>query len=179
MEKSSARQITLEGNIDRRSFLRFALFDSFIRKKGWRNPLLFALILSGFAAVCFAAQKTRPQAALLGGVLLGVGLLLPLLWIGMYIASVLQQAKRSGLSPARVQYTVTLSPEKIHVANAREEADFLWDDVDRAYRVKGCIYLYVSATRAFLLPDGANTEKAWAMLAERLGPEKAQRRADV
>lgn len=171
-EKQKNSALTLAGNIDKRTFVRFAVFDSLVRKKGWRNPVLFALILSAFAAVCFAARKTHEQAVLLGSVLLGVGLLLPLIWFGMFFASVNRQARRSKLSADNTQYLVTLSPEKIHVTKEKEAADFAWDKVHAVYRRKGCLYLYVSPTRAFILPDCADTEKAWALITARVAPEK-------
>ena len=166
--------LTLAGNIDRRTFVRFALYDALLRRRAWRSPLTFALILSAFAAVCFAARKTHAQATLLGGVLLGVGLGLPLVWLGMFFASVLRQARRSGLSGEKAQYVVTLSPEKIHVEKGEEAADFDWKDAHLACRARGCIYLYVSPTRAFLLPDCADSDAAWALIAGKLGPARVR-----
>lgn len=166
-----ATLLTLAGNIDRQTFLRFAMYDNFIRKRAWRSPALFAAILTGFALICFAGRRTHAQAALLGGVLLGVGLLLPLTWFGMYFFSLLRQAKRSGLSADRPQYFVTLSPEKLHVEKGAEQADFPWAGVFLACRVKGCLYLYVSPTRAFLLPDCEKTERAWALITAALPGE--------
>ena len=164
--------LTIHGNIDKRTFFRFAVFDSLVRKKAWRKPLLFALIMSAFAAVCFMGRGRHEQAGLIGGVLLGIGLLLPLVWFGMFFASVNRQAKLNGLSAEKTQYTVTLSPEKIHVTKGKESADFAWDAVHLVYRDKGCVYLYVSPTRAFLLPDGEKAEKAWELLMARVAPEK-------
>ena len=171
-EKQTASALTLAGNIDREVFLRFAAFDTFVRKKAWRNPALFAAILTGFALVCFAGRKTHAQAVLVGSVLLGVGLLLPLVWLGMFYASVSAQARRSGLSAAKAQYYVTLFPERIHVRKGNEEADYPWDEVYRAYRVRGCLYLYVSASRAFLLPECESSDRAWEIIAASLPPEK-------
>lgn len=171
-EKRPQTTLTIACHIDRKTFTRFAVYDSLIRKKAWRNPLLFAMILSAFAAVCFAGRKTHAQAVLLGGVLLGVGLLLPLVWFGMFFASVRRQAKRSGLSGDTAQYFVTLSPEEIHVEKGREAADFAWADVHMACRTKDCIYLYVSPTRAFLLPDCADNERAWTLISEKLDPAR-------
>ena len=173
-EKRPQTALTIVCLIDRKTFVRFAVFDSLIRKKGWRNPLLFALILSAFAAICFAGRKTHTQAVLLGGVLLGVGLLLPLVWLGMFFVSVRRQAKRLGLSKDRAQYFVTLSPEKIHVEKGKEAADFDWAEVPLACRDRGCIYLYVSPTRAFLLPDCTDSERAWTLISEMLHPARIQ-----
>ena len=166
--------LTIHGNIDKRTFFRFAVFDSLVRKKAWRNPLLFALIMSAFAAVCFMGRQAHAQAALIGGVLLGIGLVLPLVWFGMFFASVNRQAKLNGLSAEKTQYTVTLSPEKIHVTKGKESADFAWDKVHTAVRAKGCIYLYVSPVQAFLLPDCAESDRAWEILRDRLGPAREE-----
>ncbi|MBP5749666.1 MAG: YcxB family protein [Firmicutes bacterium] len=176
MAKETNAALTIAANIDRKTFRRFAMFDAFIRRKAWRNPALFALILSAAALVCFALRRTREEAVLLGSVLLGVGLLLPLVWIGNYALSVDRQAKRLGLSADKAQYYVTLFPERLHVEKGKEKADFPWEDVHAAYRAEGCIYLYVSPTRAFLLPDSADTERAWAMIEASLEPGKLVRR---
>ena len=158
--KESLKSVTVPCRIDRKTFNRFAVYESLVRKKGWRNPVLFALIMSAFAAVCFLARKTHAQAMLLGSVLLGVGLILPIVWFGMFFSS-------------GIRYGV-LSEEKIHVSKGKETADFSWQDAYLARRVKDCIYLYVSPTRAFLLPDGAESAQAWAIITAALDPKKVQ-----
>ena len=172
--KESLKSVTVPCRIDRKTFNRFAVYESLVRKKGWRNPVLFALIMSAFAAVCFLARKTHAQAMLLGSVLLGVGLILPIVWFGMFFSSVSRQATRSGLSPVKAQYYVTLSEEKIHVSKGKETADFSWQDAYLARRVKDCIYLYVSPTRAFLLPDSTESAQAWAIITAAIDPKKVQ-----
>ncbi len=175
--KEDLKSVTVPCKIDRKTFLRFAVYDSLVRKMGWRNPVLFALIMSAFAAVCFFVRKTHAQAALLGGVLLGVGLVLPVVWFGMFFSSVSRQATRSGLSPDKAQYYVTLSEEKIYVSKGKETADFSWQDAYLARRVKGCIYLYVSPTRAFLLTESAESAQAWAIITASLDGSKVQDKA--
>lgn len=64
--------ITIHVKMDRQTFRRFALFDTFRLKKRWCKPALFCAILLVFAAVAFAAG--REQSALIGSVLLLVGL---------------------------------------------------------------------------------------------------------
>lgn len=87
------------------------------------------------------------------------------------------QQQRSGLSPDTVQYIVTLSEEKIHVSKGKEAADFRWQDAHLARREKGCIYLYVSPARAFLLPDCEETERAWQFITAKLDPAKIENKA--
>ena len=170
--KEKSKTVTVACKIDRKVFTRFAVYDTLVRKKGWRNPVLFALIMSAFAAVCFLARRTHGQALLLGGVLLGVGIVLPIVWFGMFFSSVRRQAERSGLSPDTAQYYVTLSEEKIHVAKGKETADFSWQDTHMTRRVKDCIYLYVSPFRAFLLTDCDETEQAWEIITRMLPPDR-------
>ena len=168
--------LTLEGNIDERDFLRFAAYDSFVRKRAWRNPLLFALIFCAFAAVCFAGRGTHAQAVLLGTLLLCVGVLLPLVWVGMFFSSVKRQARANGLSREKAQYHVTLFPEKIQVKKGKESADFPWDKVHLVYHAEGCTYLYVSAARAFLLPDCEKTELAWDIFRAHVPADRLKRK---
>ena len=164
--------LTMTGNIDGTVFRNFAFFDSFVRKKGWRNPVIFACIMTAFAAVCFAARKTHEQAAMLGGVLLAIGLLLPAVWFALFYVSVSKQVKINGLSATKAQYYVLLSPEKIRVIRGEERAEYEWKSVYMAYRVKGCIYLYVTSARAYLMPDCDDTQKAWEMITSLLPAEK-------
>ena len=172
-KKTEFGSVTVAANIDKRTFSRFAVYDTLGRQKRWRSPLLFALIMSAFALVCFLGFREREGARLLGGVLLGVGLILPLVWFGMFFASVNRQAKRSGLSPEKTQYLVTLAPEKIHVEKGKEAADFRWEDVHMARRVSGCVYLYVSPSRAFLLPEAAKgSDRAWEIITQKVEPAK-------
>ena len=65
--------LTLEARVTPEVFREFAFFDTFRRQKRWRGPALFALIMGGFAAVCFALRESREQAVLIGTVLLVVG----------------------------------------------------------------------------------------------------------
>lgn len=171
MEKQQP-PVTLEGNIDERDFLRFAVYDSFKRKKAWRNPLLFTLIMAAFALICFAGRKTHEEAVLLGSVLLGIGLALPVVWVGMYLSSVRRQARANGLSREKAQYYVTFTADGIHVAKGKEQAAFSWGDIFLAHRGKGCLYLYVSAARAFLLPECEKSAAAWEILTAHAAKEK-------
>ena len=56
-----------------------------------------------------------------------------------------------------------------------------WKDIKAAFRVKGCVYLYVNPMRAFLLPDGqANVSdgELWSFIAEHMG-EKAKPKTPI
>ena len=173
-EKKETAPLTLAGNIDRDTFVRFALFDSFRLKKRWKNPAIFAAIFLFFALVCFLGRETHEQAMLMTLVLLAVGLVLPAVWLLMYMYSVNQQVKKNGLSAGHAQYFVVLNAPGVRVMNEEEKAEFSWKQIRAAYRVRGCIYLYVSDAKAFLMPKCEDSEQAWAILTEQLGEGKCR-----
>lgn len=158
--------LIIPANIDAQTFQRFALFDTFRLQKRWRAPALFAAILSVSAAVCLAMQQSRRGAALLAVVLLAVGLGLPAAYILSFWLSVRRQSKL--LDGARTFYTLHLREEGILALTGQNRAEYRWEQVYRVYRVRGCIYLYVSPRQAYLLPEGERSEAAWVRLREEL-----------
>lgn len=171
--------ITAVSRIDEKTFRRFAYFDTFSLKKRYRKPLLFAAIMLAFALCCLVLLGGRPQARLIGGVLLAVGVLLPAAYFLSFALSVRAQVKAMKLSAAREAYRLTMTGEGVEIASAdgKERVQREWKQVYGAYRVKGCIYLYAHPTRAFLLPDGqasAAPDDVFAFLAKRIGPNRTQ-----
>lgn len=168
--------ITIHVKMDRQTFRRFALFDTFRLKKRWCKPALFCAILLVFAAVAFAAG--REQSALIGSVLLLVGLGLPAVYVGTYLSQLNAQAKKLRLDPPRPVYTLRLAQEGVTIQNdmkAEATVSLEWKNIHAAWRDKGCIYLYATPARAFLLPDGqadATPPELWAFLAAHLAKER-------
>ena len=160
--------------IDQNDFLRFALFDTFRMKKRWRPPVLFACMMSVFALICFTLLKSREQASLLGGVLLGIGLVLPLVWFFLYLASVKKEAKKLGLSKSKAAYCLVLGDTGIRIIHESEKAKYAWGSIHMAWRVKGCIYLYVLPTRAFLMPKLDDSDEAWEIICRHLPDQKCK-----
>ena len=78
--------MTIEVNLSGPEFRRFTVFDLLRRRKQWRGPALFALILGLSAAVCFTRAPAR-GAVLLGSVLLGVGLGVPCVYFAFFFSS--------------------------------------------------------------------------------------------
>ena len=157
--------------------IRFGLFDTFLRKRGWVRPALFAAILSVAAAICFLLHERR-GAVLLGGVLLAVALGLPAAYFLSYFLSLRGQAR--GLAGGKYVYTVELGDEGRGVAvdNGQERAAYPWGQIFHAYRRGEITYLYITEQRAFLLPHGCvkgGGEALWTVLERRL---PADRRTD-
>ena len=175
---SAEKTIVIPVRLDEKTFKRFARFDMFSRRKKWIRPAVFALILIVFAVAALLVRKE--QSGLIAAVLLVVGLGLPFVYIGTFLSQVNMQAVRAKLKPARLVYTVTLRESGIRVENNQKEEDPLeveWPAVYRAFRKKGCVYLYVTGARAFLLPDGqasVSNPEVWQYLVDHLGTEKCK-----
>ena len=161
--------------LDAKTFRRFSRFDALRLRKKWVRPVVFALILVAFAVVALLTGKE--QAGMIAAVLLTVGLGLPLVYFGTFFSQVNLQVERHKLDRPRAVYTVVLNADGIRVTNdQKEEAPLVapWKDVRAAFRAKGCVYIYVTAARAFLLPDGqaeggVGAEEIWGYLVKHMG----------
>lgn len=173
-----AKTIEIPVRLDSATFQEFALFDVMHLRKRWRNPVLFAVLMTVFACICFALKNDANQAILLGCVLLGVGLLLPLVYFFSFFRSVREQAKKMKLDAPRHAYTVLLQTDGV---TARMPTDppqtrhTPWEQVYGAWRCEHAIYLYETTSQALLLPNGqanARDDAVWACLQEHLGPDR-------
>ncbi len=173
---STDQPITIQVRLDEKTFKRFARFDMFSLRKKWIRPAVFSLILIAFAVIALLSRKE--ESGMIAAVLLAVGIGLPVIYVGSFFSQVNMQALRQKLKPARRVYTVTLREAGILVVNNQRKEEPLemdWASVQKAFRRKGCIYLYVTASKAFLLPDGqadAPDDEVWHFLTAHLGAEK-------
>jgi len=162
--------ITVSVKIDAKLFRDFAIFDVFQMKRRWKSPILFALIMLGFAILCFSRYQTAEQAIFIGSVLLAVGFGLPIVYFVNFFRSINAQIKKLGLSTPQPFYTVTLTeaPDGIQVVTKNgEAAQYKWDSICGLYQGKSCTYLYVQNSRAYLLPDrdvADKSEALWSLL---------------
>lgn len=158
--------------LSKRVFRRFGIFDTWIRRRQWRSPALFACILCLCGAICFTRRQVS-GAGFLGTVLIIVGLGIPAAYVLSFFLSLHRQAAIQKLDRPQYAYTVTLSeePEGIAVENGREKAVYRWDQVHHAYRGALAVYLYISPQRAFLLPYAClpeGPEILWDLLEKQL-----------
>ena len=174
----SAHDIVVHVKLDERTFKRFSRFDMLRLRKKWLRPAAFAATLIAFAVV--ALLSGRQQAGLIAAVLLVVGVGLPLVYFGTFFSQVNLQADRLQLKPPRAVYTVILDREGAFVTNDQKKEEpvrLKWEDAQAAFRVRGCVYLYANAARAYLLPDGqasVSQDALWAFLVDHMG-ERARR----
>ena len=169
--------ITVYTKLDDKTFRRFVCFDTFIARKKWILPAAFTLAMTALAVIALLLRKE--QSGMIAAVLLAVGIGLPLACIGGFLIRVNRQAAGAGLKPARPVYTVTLLEEGVRTVNEGQEdpqeAD--WQSIHRAYRIKDCVCLYVTAQKAFLLPSkqaDAPDKEVWEFIREHLGAEKCR-----
>ena len=169
------KTITIPVRLDEKTFKRFARFDMFVLRKKWIRPVLFSVILIAFAVAALLIRKE--QSGMIAAVLLTIGIGLPVVYIGSFLSQVNMQSLQRKLKPARSVYTVTLRESGILVRNDQRQEDPLemdWTSIQRAFRRKGCVYLYVTPAKAFLLPDGqadVPDEEVWNYLEKHLGAE--------
>lgn len=169
--------ITVPVCLDRKTFRRFAVFDALTVRKVWRRPCLFSLLMAAFAAAALLTRKE--QSGLIAGVLLAVGVGLPVVYAGSFLRQVRLQADKNRLSPPRKVYTVSLTEEGLSAENHQREEETLrlgWDGVWKVWRRKGFICIYVTERRAFILPDGqadAPDDAVWALCSTATARAKA------
>lgn len=167
----SNQDITIQSFIDARVFSEFAWFDLLRVQKRWRRPSLFAAFFVAIAALAFSRAGSVDHAALLGGVLLAVGVGLPTVYFFAFRQSVRKQSAK--LTGKEAAYTVTLDDQGVCVVKGKQNANYSWSDVHAVHRLKRCICIYVEAHRAFLLPSADNSEAiraAWELMTAHLTP---------
>ncbi|MDO4337801.1 MAG: YcxB family protein [Eubacteriales bacterium] len=152
MKKSKAETIRIPVTMKEQEFRSFALFDTFIRQRRILAPLAFAIIMCGFASVCFIFRRHAQQAELLGTILLIIGLGLPAVYFLNFLSSVREQAKRMKLSSTPTVYTLSFSPNGFSASSAKERMHYSWERICRVYSRKNCAYVYTDNGRAYLLP---------------------------
>ena len=175
---SHRQSIVISVRLDEKTFRRFARFDMLRLRKRWVKPALFALILCAFAFVALISRK--PESGMIAAVLLAVGLGLPIVYVGMFLSQVNLQADKWKLGKGRPVYTVTLRSRDFTVVSDQKAGETVtvdWKDAAQAFRMPGCIYLYASPAKAFLLPDGqadAPDQEVWAIIMTHLGADKCR-----
>lgn len=168
--------MTIETNLDEKTFRAFTMFDILKRRKYWHSPVIFASLLGTSALVCFIMHRID-GAVFLGAVLLLVALGMPILYFTIFFHSLKKQIKAQRLDPPRLVYTLDLdeSDKGIQIRNESQKASYAWKDVYRLYRDKECFYLFMTPDRAFLMPYSAipeGPEALWALALRMLGPER-------
>ena len=172
--KSVQKELKIEARITPEAFREFTCFDVLTRRKRYKGPLVFCLILAVSAAICFTQVGRRDSAALLGGVLLAVGLGLPVVYFASFLSFVHRNAKLLAQKKIPAAYTVILNSAGLVIPAGEKTLTYPWDKVFYVYRLQHSTGVYVEADRAYMLPrqDPETEERLWTLLCEALPPEK-------
>lgn len=169
----------IEVTLTEELFRRFTTFDLFKRRKIWRAPAIWAAILCTSGGICLYMSHIR-GAALLGWLLILIGVGLPISHFANFAGSLKRQILAQGLKRPQQVYTLVLTEKAkgIHVSNDREQADYEWKIVHHVYRDLLATYLYITKERAFILPHVCveDEEQLWALIAKKV---PAERRTDL
>lgn len=163
------QELVIQSKIDPETFSEFAWFDLLRVQRHWRRPLVFAVFFAALSLLALSRAGRVEGAALLGGVLLAVGLGLPLVYFASFARSVRKRARQ--LDADEIAYTLTLTPEGVRVKKGKQTADYRWEAVHRACRLKRSVPLYVDAAHALLL-TGKDADAAWERIKQSLPKEK-------
>lgn len=168
--------MTCVTRLDEKGFRRFTIFDIMKRKRMYRSPLTFCLIMLICSLICFLMHDID-GAVMLGVVLLVVGLGVPLVYFSTFFLSLAKQTKLQQLDPPREVYTVglTSSQDGISASNATESTTLSWKQVHHVYMTRDAFYLYYTPYKAFILPfDCFDTDsaKVWDLVVRMAGSDK-------
>ena len=167
------RDITIPVKLDARTYRDYCRFDTMVMRRRWFKPVLAGMLCATLAlAGLLSGQPGLDGAA---GVFAGLGLAIPAMFFALYLLQVRAQVSERKLADAPLIYTVTLGADAVDIQNAQKaEAPVTlpWPELAAAYRVRGCVYLYVNSEHALLLPDGqasASDDVVWQRLLDGLG----------
>lgn len=163
-------------NLTEEVFRRFTIFDVLKRRRSWRPPVTFALIMGVSAAICYWKSDVK-GAILLGNVLLTIGLGMPVVYFTTFFLSLRKEVLKHGLMRPQHVYTLELTHKAdggISISNDKEQASYHWRQVYHAYRDTIATYLYFTPDRGFILPHTCIEEgpdELWKLIEKKV-PEK-------
>ena len=169
-----ARTIDIHVKLDPRTFRGYCAFDTFRRQRRWYPPIMAGMVLVTLSAALLLMGKGTRAA----GVLMGLGIAVPMVVFGLYFIQIEAQVASQGLKSAPAVYSLALGTEGVKVTNDQKKepaVELDWTQLWGAFRRPDAIYLYVNPQRAFILPDGqasASPDELWRFLQKHLGPEK-------
>ena len=166
-------QITIPVRLDAETYRRFCFFDDFRRQRRWYLPVMVSMSLIAVSMVLLFGVRSGHEG--LAGLLMGLGLAIPMVVFGLYCIQILARTAEQDLKNKPLIYTVTLERAGVRVVNGRKPeppVELPWTASMSAFRRRGAVYLYVNAGRALILPDGqadAADDEVWSFLQKHAG----------
>lgn len=158
------KQIVFPVHLDARSYRQYCIFDAFRLQRRWIAPVLIAAVLTTLALAGLLGFLPIGESA--AGLLMGIGLAIPMAAVGMFFIQLERQIQLRGLKDAPLIYTLRLTRDEVQIVNdqkAEPPVRIGWGQLWGAYRREGCVYLYVNPRRALILPDRPDIVSADAL----------------
>lgn len=171
-----SRQIDIHVRLDAAAFRRYCAFDTFRRQRRWYAPVLIAMVL--ITAALAGLLKLVPMSEGTAGVLMGLGIAIPMVIFGLYAIQIEAQIAGQHLKDAPAVYSLSLSADGVRITNDQKKeppVELAWHQLWAAFRRKDCVYLYASPERALILPDGQGSvsgEEVWRYICKNMDAKR-------
>ena len=172
------QEITIHVRLDPKGFRAFCRFDTFRRQRRWYAPVLAGLL---FITLSTLVMFLKPElTGSVAGLLMGLGLAVPMVCFGLYLIQIAVQISRLGLKDSPTIYTLRFRGDAICVTAGRPTVSTVtlqWEQMWAAFQRNGYIYLYANPQRAFILPDGqanASPDELWDLIVRHMGDGKCR-----
>ena len=170
------QDIHIHVSLTARQFRSYCAFDTFrVRRRHMPILIISAILFTlGFADLLFSKGSSGTVA----GLLIGLGIAVPMVVFGLYVIQIESQVSRQGLSSAQEMYALHLGHADVQISGLHRSAGSVripWYEFWAAYRAKGAVYLYASEQRAFILPDGqasVSDDQLWDYLCSHMGTQR-------
>lgn len=171
-----AKPIEIHVRLDATAFRRYCAFDTFRRQRRWFPPVMINMLLITLALA--GLLNLIPMGESAAGVLMGLGIAVPLVVFGLYAIQIEAQIASQKLKEAPEVYALRFTDDGVRVTNGQKEeapVELGWGQLWAAFRRRDGVYLYATPARAFILPNGqANVadDAVWKCLVKNMGEEK-------
>ena len=117
------KEINIRVKIDPWTYRDFCNFDTFRRQRRWFFPVMAAMVLSTLSLL---VMFLRPgSSATIPGILMGLGLAVPLVVFGLYFIQIQAQISYLGLKNSPEVYSLKFLPDCVRVGNFQKKNDMM------------------------------------------------------
>ena len=168
------KPVEIHVHIDPAMFRRYCAFDTFRRQRRWYLPVMAGMVLMTIAVG--GLLGLIPVSDAVAGVLMGLGIAVPLGIFGLYFIQIEAQIAAQHLKENPEVYCVRLDDAGVRIsAQNQTSAEVPWEKLWAAFRRPDAVYLYVSPERALILPDaqtGVSREELWRYIVRMMGEKR-------
>lgn len=174
------KPIEIHVHIDPGMFRRYCAFDTFRRQRRWYLPVMIGMVLITIALG--GLLGLLPVSEAVAGVLMGLGIAVPVGIFGLYFIQIEAQIAAQHLKENPEVYFLRLNDNGVQINGGQDQksVEVPWERLWAAFRREDCVYLYVTPERALILPDGqtgVSREELWRYLVKMMGEKRCVEKA--